>query len=100
MYVCIYTKNPCLHTLGLRTFTVAWLVMSEVTEVHSLHSNQLKILLLLSPPAVKEGWESLLKSFPHILQAVNRKRSLFPIGTATPKIPLVEMQASHSMPFQ
>lgn len=71
MYVCIDTKDLCLHTVGLRTLTVAWVVISEVTEVHSLHSNQLEILL--SPPVVRGEWESLLKSFPHLLQVISGK---------------------------
>lgn len=88
MYVCIYTKDLCLHTLRLRTFPVAWVVISEVTEVHSLDSNQLEILLLLSNPAVKEGWESLLKSFPHLLQVVYRKDPFSLLGLPHPKFHL------------
>lgn len=48
----------------------------------------LEILLLLSPPAVKEGWESILKSFPHPLQVVKRKDHFSLLGLPHPKFHL------------
>lgn len=81
-------KSMSLYSRIENSFTVAWVVISEVTEVHSLHSNQLEILLLLSPPAVKEGWESILKSFPHPLQVVKRKDHFSLLGLPHPKFHL------------
>lgn len=73
--VCLYLYQGSVsfYSRTENSLTVVWVVLSEVTQVPSLHSNQLEILLLLSPPPVKEGWESLLKSFPHLLQVVSRK---------------------------